>query len=103
MEQRIKEIETKLDSFSVEIRSLGEIISKSFSKVDHNFDAISKQIKGLFTQCEVLNIKLDELKGETTDGLGDVGTKLENLTEEIKKIGAVTGYDQQFENMQGFN
>lgn len=103
MGQRIKEIESKLEGFSGEIRSLGEIISAGFTKVNHNFDAVSKHIKTLSTQCEMLNTKLDQLKGDTTDGLEDVGTKLESLTEEIKKIGAVAGYDQQMTNLKGLN
>jgi len=103
MEERISSIEAKIEGFAAEIRSLGEIISKSFTKVDNNFDSIGKQFLNLRNQVEILNKKVDQLQGATHEGFDGVGEKLESLTDEIKKIASVTGYDEQFSNLKGLN
>ncbi len=100
MEKRVDQSEASVASISAELKNIGELIGAGFKKVDTNFDSIGREIKQLHGEIAVLNKKVDLLKGETTDGLEDVGLKLENLTEEISKIGTVTRYGEEFKNMQ---
>ena len=61
---------------------------------------VGREIKLLHQQVDILNKKVDSLKGDTHEGFEDVGLKLENLTEEISKIGKVTNYSEYFENLK---
>lgn len=103
MEQKIESLEKSVTAVTKELLELKELLGTGFKKVDSNFDSIKKEIDSLHIKVDVLNKKVDALEGSTTDGLEDVGLKLENLTEEITKISAVTNYDQEFRNMQGLS
>lgn len=103
MEQKIEILEKSVTALTTELLELKELLGKGFKKVDNNFDSIKKEIDSLHVKVDILNKKVDALEGSTTDGFGEVGLKLENLTEEITKIGQVTNYDEAFKNMQGLN
>ena len=100
MENRIEQIESTLYTNTTELKSLGDLIAKGFTKVDTNFDSIGKEIRQIHAQIDMLNKKIDALKGDTNEGFDDVGLKLENLTEEISKIGKVINYEEYFKNLQ---
>lgn len=102
MENKITEIEKSIAALSDELKSLGESITTGFKKVDANFETVKKEIDFLHKKVDLLSTKVAALDTSTTDGFDDVGIKLENLTEEITKIGKVTGYDEEFKNLSGF-
>jgi prophage DNA circulation protein len=120
MEERLKVLEDNLSTVSVELVALKSLIASSFMKVEANFSVVSrnlavieKNIKTLNFKVDnldnieksikTLNFKLDNLDTSTSSGLSEVGTKIESLTEEIIKIGAVTKYDEMFKNQQGLS
>jgi chromosome segregation ATPase len=103
MEQKIENLEKNLTSLTKEMLELKELIGTGFTKVSNNFSSIKKEIDSLHAKVDILNKKVDSLEGSTTDGFGEVGLKLENLTEEISKISVVTKYDEEFKNLQGLN
>ncbi|WP_127128376.1 hypothetical protein [Pseudoflavitalea rhizosphaerae] len=83
------------------LKTILSVVGNGFTKVDHNFKTIKEQVDTLNSKVESLHNKLEELRGTTTHGLGDVGIKIEGLTEEISKINLVTQYGEQFENLKG--
>lgn len=91
MEERIALLEKSFASFSQELKSFGELLAASFTKVDTNFAAVKKDL-------DILHKKVDLLRLQTNDGLGDVGVKIENLTDEISKINKVTNYEDIIKN-----
>ena len=103
MDEKIDSLEKNLFTLSKEIIEVKELIGKGFQKVANNFDVIKKGIDSLHFKVDLLNKKVDSLEGSTSEGLEDVGLKLENLSEEISKINTVTQYDKQFDNLKGFN
>ena len=86
-----------------ELHMLKEFIASGFKKVDHNFVVLKKEIDDINKQLDVINKKIEALGNSTSEGLEDVGVKIESLTEEIGKIGAVTKYDQEYKNLRQFN
>ena len=100
MEKRIEKLESSLADLTLEVKNIGDLVVKGFTKIDINFDAIGKEIKQIHFQINVLNKKIDDLKGDTNINFDEVDSKLENLTEEISKIGKVINYDEYFKNVQ---
>lgn len=100
MEERIQELETAIRAIQSDLKTIGDVISTGFKKVDINFESVGKEIRHLHGQIDVIHKKVDLLRGDTTEGFEDVGAKLDNLTEEITKIGTVTHYDEYFKNMK---
>lgn len=103
MTDKIENLEKNISSITKDLLELKELISIGFKKVDNNFFSIKKEIDILHSKIDTLNKKVDVLEGSTTDGFGEVGLKLENLTEEITKISSVTNYNEQYKNLQGLN
>ncbi|MEO7048979.1 MAG: hypothetical protein ABI091_26990 [Ferruginibacter sp.] len=100
MDYKIEEVEKNLSILSKELVEIKELIGTGFKKVSNNFDSIKKEIDSLHLEVAFISKKIDLLKGETHSGLGDVGIKLENLTEEISKISIVTKYDEEYRNLK---
>ena len=99
MEKRIEKLESSLADLTLEVKNIGDLVVKGFTKIDTNFDAIGKEIKQIHFQINVLNKKIDDLKGDTNINFDEVDSKLENLTEEISKIGKVINYEEYFKNV----
>lgn len=75
-------------------------MAAGFTKVDTNFGTVQTDLKKLHQQIESLSTQVEALKGDTVGGFQDVGVKIENLTEEIAKIGEVTNYSEQYSNLR---
>ncbi len=103
MENKIETLEKSVAILAKEVTSISELLGAGFKKVESNFDSIKKEIYSLHSKVDILNKKVDNLEGNTTDGFGDVGLKLETLSEEISKIGIITKYDEEYKNLQRFN
>lgn len=92
--------EKKIDVLSAEIIALRESVSAGFVKANNNFNVIAVKLAALERQVNELNFKVDKLDTTTSVGFGEVGTKIESLTDEISKINAVTNYDDQYNNLK---
>jgi|GEM_PF-3169389 len=100
MESSVEHLEKNLSILSKEIIDIKELIGTGFKKVGNNFDSIKKEIDSLHLKVDFLTKKVTLLEGNTTEGFGDVGLKLENLTDEISKIADVTNYGDLYDNMK---
>ena len=103
MDKRIELLEQNFVILNNELTAIKELLSAGFTKIDNNFTNVKREIDLLKHELTQFHKKVDELKSDTSDGLGDVGVKIENLTEEITKINIVTSYGDQFENMKGLS
>jgi archaellum component FlaC len=99
MQEQITALETAVTTLSKELKETLDTISSGFKKVDNNFDSVKKEINSLHSKIDALHSKVEALKGDTKEGFGTVGMQLENLTEEITKIGKVTNYDEVLKNL----
>lgn len=107
MEEKIQSIETKISVLNDEINNLSKHIVAGFTKVENNFEIIRKELNQLNSKNDSIGSAVDEIKnslqsleGATNEGFGTVEFKLETLTDEISKIGAVTNYDQHYSNLK---
>ena len=96
MEKRLEILEKNFAGLSQELKEIKELLSTGFTKVDTNFASVKKEL-------DTLHLKVDLLKVKTSDGLEDVGVKIENLTDEITKINRVTNYEGIMKNLDGFS
>jgi uncharacterized coiled-coil DUF342 family protein len=103
MQERIETLEKKITVLSQDISEIKELIGSGFKKTDNNFDSIKKEMDGLTIKTESIKKSLELLRGSTDDGFGTVGLKLENLSDEISKIGIVTRYEEQFKHLKTLN
>lgn len=110
MEKRIAQLENTVKALSGELSALKNLIVDSFTKVQSNFQSLSKQIDITNTKVDANSHKIDNLTNKlagldntTADGFQDVGIKLESLTEEIQKISVVTKYTEEFDNLKDLN
>ena len=94
-------LETKLNTVFSELSTLRELMKAGFQKVENNFDAVKKDLESVHKKIELLTKRVEALDTSTSDGFSGVGMKIESLTEEIARIGAVTSYEEQFRNMEG--
>ena len=102
MSEQLIEFENKLSMLSTELSTLRDLIKGGFQKVENNFDVVKKDVESIHKKIEALTKRVEALDTTTSDGLSDVGMKIESLTDEITKIGAVTSYDELYKNMEGF-
>ncbi|MGB8191331.1 MAG: hypothetical protein WCF67_05395 [Chitinophagaceae bacterium] len=100
MEERVIALEKSLGAIASDLKSLSQLVAAGFTKVDTNFTTVQKDLKLLHQQVESLNNKVESLKGDTVGGFQDVGVKIENLKDEIVKIGEVTSYNDLYNNMK---
>jgi archaellum component FlaC len=100
MEEKINQLEANLSTLSIELIEIKNLIGAGFKKVDANFDSIKNEIGSLNSKIEILTKKVNSLEGNTIDGFDGVGLKLESLSDEIAKIGIVTKYDEEINNLR---
>lgn len=103
MEEKITSLEQNVITVSKELVALKELIATVLTKVDTNFGVVEKKLSTLEKKINELNFKIDNLDVNTVSGFNEVGNKIESLTEEITKIGTVTGYDEMYKNQKGLN
>jgi len=103
MTPNIDEINSDLSALKKDITAIKDLLTTSLPKIDHNFINIQGQIAQLNQKLEALQLTVMALDKNTDKGLQDVGVKLENLTDEIGKIGQVTNYSDQYNNLKSFN
>ena len=101
MSEKIETLEASITEISKELKAIIDTISSGFKKVDSNFESVKKEIDSLHKKVDGLTKKVESLEGDTNEGFGTVGIKLENLSEEISKIGLVTRYKDQLDNLSG--
>ncbi len=103
MEKRLELLEGNLVQLTKEIGDLKDLIGSGFLKVTNNFDTVKKEIDSLHKKVDFLHKKVDALEGSTTDGFDGVGVKLDSLSDEISKIGIITKYTEEYNNLKGLN
>ncbi len=110
MSDKIESLENIVKHITEELTSLRHTIGDGLKKVESNFDVLVKKVDGTNKKVDInsnkidlLSNKLDGLDTSTTDGLSEVGVKLESLTEEIQKISVVTKYTEEYDNLKGLN
>jgi chaperonin cofactor prefoldin len=103
MEKRVESLEKSIQPLAKEFVEIKDLITSGFPKVANNFDSIKKEIDSLHNKADIINLQVKSLEGSTNDGFGDVGLKLENLSDEISKIGVIAKYDEEYKNLQGLN
>ena len=96
MDERIEILEKNFSGLNQELKEIKYLLSTSFKKVDTNFASIKKEIDTLHKKVDILIIN-------TSDGLDNVGVKIENLADEITKINKVTNYESINKNLENFN
>jgi SMC interacting uncharacterized protein involved in chromosome segregation len=101
MQEQIAALQASVTKLSSELQEVVHSISSGFVKVNHNFESVKTEIDSLHKKVDSLTKKVESLEGETNEGFGTVGIKLENLSEEISNIGLVTRYKDQLENLGG--
>jgi len=85
MEERIASLEVSITNLTNELKALKDSIGSGFGKVEGNFEVISQ--------------KIDDLGGSTDKNFKGVNSQLQTLQEEISKIGTVTQYGEQYNNL----
>jgi len=103
MDDRLNKLEDNLSELSKEVVELKALLSTGLQKVSNNFAAIIKEVGIINNKIDLANKNIETLKGNTDGGFEVVGLKLDNLSDEISKIGAVTNYDEQYKNLEGLN
>ncbi len=96
-------LDAKVSALQSEFASLKELIATGFQKAENNFSALKQDVDVTHKKLEALTKAVEELGNNTTVGLDDVGVKIESLTEEIQKIGTVTDYSAQFDNLKSIS
>lgn len=93
-------IDAKVNALHNELSTLKELIAAGFQKVDNNFIAFKQDIDGIHKKIESLAKSIEALDNSTSNGLENVGIKIESLTDEISKISTVTRYADEYNNLK---
>ncbi|MBN8666807.1 MAG: hypothetical protein J0M30_04830 [Chitinophagales bacterium] len=99
----MEKMEEKISAVSTELTRLKELLVISFQKVDNNFEIVKVDFTSIQKKRETLTKEVEILRGATSEGFDDVGSKIESLTSEITKIGQTTGYDELFTNRKSIS
>jgi hypothetical protein len=90
MDEQLKSLENNIITLSTEFVELKGLIAASFVKIDRNFTIVTSKLSPLERKLNDLTFTVNNLDGNTAKGFGEVGGKLDLLTEEIQKISLVT-------------
>jgi hypothetical protein len=105
MDDRIKELEAKIErlvafnqskienvhNILLSVNKNFDSVGQSMAKIDLRFDKIDKDL-------DIINKKIDNLDGSTSENFSHVGIKLDDLSEKISEINMATGFDDLFQN-----
>jgi hypothetical protein len=92
MEEPISDLQNKITKLTELVVGMNNGIIEANAKIDSNFDIVVERLTSIES-------KLKSLEGSTSNEFSSVGSKLDSLHDEIKKIQKVSGYDAQHENM----
>ncbi len=95
MEERIKQLENKVDTLTKGIQALTSILELALNKIDVNHLSFDKRF-------ESINSKLTELKGDSVHTIVTLEHGFNDLKSEISKINEVTGYSDMLANADPF-
>lgn len=99
----MEKMEEKISAVSTELTRLKELLVIGFQKVDNNFEIVKIDFTSIQKKIDTLTKEVEILRGATSEGFDDVGSKIESLTCEITKIGQPTGYDELFTNLKSIS
>lgn len=99
----MEKMEEKISAVSTELTRLKELLVIGFQKVDNNFEIVKVDFTSIQKKLDALTKEVEILRGATSEGFDDVGSKIESLTSEITKIGQTTGYDEHFTNRKSIS
>lgn len=99
----MEKMEEKISAVSTELTRLKELLVIGFQKVDNNFEIVKVDFTSIQKKLDALTKEVEILRGATSEGFDDVGSKIESLTSEITKIGQTTGYDELFTNRKSIS
>lgn len=111
--EKIEILEKTVASLVSEMNTLKESVASGFKKVESNFEKVEDNFKNLSKKVDELSSGVDQLRSGlgqlssgvddlssgTTNNFGKVDVKLDSLADEIKKIGEVTRYESEYENL----
>ncbi len=98
MEQRIEQLEQKVEDLVGHIGALTDIIINALGKIDDNNSSFSNRFDAINTKLATISASIDELKGGSDKTIGALDSGFKDLKTEIQKINAVTGYADQHAN-----
>lgn len=99
----MEKMEEKISAVSTELTRLKELLVIGFQKVDNNFEIVKVDFTSIQKKLDALTKEVEILRGATSEGFDDVGSKIESLTSEITKIGQTTGYDELFTKLKSIS
>ncbi len=109
-EERFNTLAAEVATLKDTLSDMRTLILSGLQKVEGNFNVlkndtagIHKKIDALTRGVDTMSSRVEALDSSTSTGFDDVGGKIVSLSEEISKIGAVTGYAGQYDNMKGLN
>ncbi len=76
-----------------------EILEK---KIDNLTEQVAKGFEAVASDLKAIETKIEKLKGGSSSTLGTVDSKLAEVITEIKKIGVVTRYEEQHQDLNKF-
>lgn len=103
MEERIAALEKQtaaLTQYVKEVQESNKSIATGFDKVDSNFEKITAHFNKIEKELILINYKIDNLDGSTSNSLNKVDIKLDDLKTEIQKINNITGYEDIYQNLK---
>lgn len=78
MEERIKMLEDKLDTFI-------DAVQSAFEKIDKNFESFNKRFDTINTRLSAINEKIDLLQGDSSSTIEILETGFNDIKTEIIK------------------
>lgn len=103
MENELQIIQKEVQNLNGEFSTLVQLVVSSLNKINGNFEFLNKKIDAIEGNIEEIKKSVKDLQGATSDGFVDVGGKLENLSDEISKIGKVTNYQAEWVNLKAIS
>ena len=92
MEDRLKRVEEKLDTFV-------EAVQSAFGKIDKNFESFNKRFDTINTKLNILCGKVDVLQGDSSHTIETLETGFNDIKTEIEKIAVVTRYEIDYPHL----
>ena len=83
--------------------TLKEIVLKvdeNFAKIEERFAKMDERFAKIEDRLTRIENNLNILTKDTSSNFGSVEVKLDSITEELSKINATTGYEEEYKNLK---
>lgn len=100
MDEKLKDLEHKIDTLSTFTKESIDVLSGYLSLLTKKFAQYDLHFKLIEKELTLIKAEIKNLDGTTSTGFDAVEIQMDNIVDKIDQIQKVSGFEEQFNNMK---